>query len=456
MNNNLSDNIKKIRKDNNLSQEQLAEALNVSRQAISKWESGSAYPEMEKLIQLSEKFNINIDDLLHRDIREIKGEEKSKKDLNKFIDSFLNYITDAVNLFSNMNFKSKIKCLFEQAFIGFILLILFLIIGSIGEYILQSILNILPSKLYSPLFHMFESIYLVAALIISVVIILHIFKTRYLDYYQNIKNDSIKTSNESNQSLEENITNNKIIFKRNENKIIIRDPKHSEYRFINGLFKLIILCIKFFTLFILGFLSIGLIILLTMIVASFCIYKTGIFFIGVLVSGLSVSVIDIVLILLLLNFIFTRKNDKKKMIWSFIISLITLGIGLGLITLGSLNFNYVERSKDIIKTETIKVDMTKDLFIHPAYITETIPKNIDNIEIEYNINKACNGKYYIDEDGLNLYSSCSNQMEIIRQVIASINKKQIYSLEEDIYNVKVYGNKENLKKLEENYKNYLK
>ena len=77
MNNKFINNLKKIRKNNNLSQEQLAEILGISRQAISKWESGSAYPEMEKIIQLCEKFNVNIDDLLHKDIREIKGEEIS-------------------------------------------------------------------------------------------------------------------------------------------------------------------------------------------------------------------------------------------------------------------------------------------------------------------------------------------------------------------------------------------
>lgn len=43
----LSDNIKFIRKENNLSQEQLAEQLGVSRQAVSKWESGQSYPEMK-------------------------------------------------------------------------------------------------------------------------------------------------------------------------------------------------------------------------------------------------------------------------------------------------------------------------------------------------------------------------------------------------------------------------
>ena len=49
---NLADNLKKIRKDNNLSQEQLAEKLGVSRQAVSKWESNLSYPEMDKVIQI--------------------------------------------------------------------------------------------------------------------------------------------------------------------------------------------------------------------------------------------------------------------------------------------------------------------------------------------------------------------------------------------------------------------
>ena len=44
MNNQFSENLKKIRKENNLSQEQLADELGVSRQAISKWESGTSYP----------------------------------------------------------------------------------------------------------------------------------------------------------------------------------------------------------------------------------------------------------------------------------------------------------------------------------------------------------------------------------------------------------------------------
>ena len=72
MNSNLAENLKKIRKENNLSQEDLADILGVSRQAISKWESKVSYPEMDKIVLLCKKFDLNIDDLLHKDIKEVK------------------------------------------------------------------------------------------------------------------------------------------------------------------------------------------------------------------------------------------------------------------------------------------------------------------------------------------------------------------------------------------------
>ena len=111
---NLSDNLKKLRKENNLSQEELADKLNVSRQSVSKWESGSAYPEMDKMIQLCKIFNVNIDELLNQDIKEVKNNKQVKNNINVFVDSFLDYVTKTVDMFSSMTFKSKVKCLFEQ------------------------------------------------------------------------------------------------------------------------------------------------------------------------------------------------------------------------------------------------------------------------------------------------------------------------------------------------------
>lgn len=56
--------LSKLRKENNYTQEQLADVLNVSRQSVSKWESDLAYPETEKLIKISELFNCSLDYLM--------------------------------------------------------------------------------------------------------------------------------------------------------------------------------------------------------------------------------------------------------------------------------------------------------------------------------------------------------------------------------------------------------
>ena len=61
---NFADKLKQIRKDRKLSQEELAELLDVSRQAVSKWEQGVGYPEVEKLLLLSDKLNISLDTLM--------------------------------------------------------------------------------------------------------------------------------------------------------------------------------------------------------------------------------------------------------------------------------------------------------------------------------------------------------------------------------------------------------
>ncbi len=60
----LSEKLYALRKQRGLSQEQLAEGLKVSRQAISKWESGQSLPESDKLLALSEYFGVSLDYLM--------------------------------------------------------------------------------------------------------------------------------------------------------------------------------------------------------------------------------------------------------------------------------------------------------------------------------------------------------------------------------------------------------
>lgn len=78
----LGEKIQKLRKDHNLSQEKLAEILNVSRQALSKWELGSSVPEVEKIVLLSRYFNVTTDYLLKDDWSE-RSENNQKQKLNE-------------------------------------------------------------------------------------------------------------------------------------------------------------------------------------------------------------------------------------------------------------------------------------------------------------------------------------------------------------------------------------
>lgn len=66
----LGDKLAKLRRENNYTQEQLAELLGVSRQAISKWESNTAYPETEKLIRLGRLYGCSMDYLLLDEVRQ--------------------------------------------------------------------------------------------------------------------------------------------------------------------------------------------------------------------------------------------------------------------------------------------------------------------------------------------------------------------------------------------------
>ena len=68
----LSEKIVKLRKENGLSQEELAQRLAVSRQAVSRWETDSALPDAANLLQLSRLFSVSADYLLNDDWQEPK------------------------------------------------------------------------------------------------------------------------------------------------------------------------------------------------------------------------------------------------------------------------------------------------------------------------------------------------------------------------------------------------
>lgn len=85
------ENLQFLRKKENITQEQLAEQLNVSRQSVSKWESDAAYPEMDKLLTLCEMFHCDMDTLMRG-----SAEKSSAADTHNY-DAHMNAFSKAIS-----------------------------------------------------------------------------------------------------------------------------------------------------------------------------------------------------------------------------------------------------------------------------------------------------------------------------------------------------------------------
>lgn len=98
-----SKNLNFYRENQNLSQEELAQKLSVSKQSIYKWEKGICYPDINNLINIANYFNINIDSLINKEIR-----NKKKKLQLKLLLSLIKTITIPIILIVIFTEKKKL------------------------------------------------------------------------------------------------------------------------------------------------------------------------------------------------------------------------------------------------------------------------------------------------------------------------------------------------------------
>ncbi len=99
------ENLQTIRRKNQLSQEGLAEMLGVSRQAVSKWELGEGYPEVDKLLILSKKLNISLDSLLGGDNTPAASESGKSSDKIRIISPNEGVIISASKVTRSQQFR---------------------------------------------------------------------------------------------------------------------------------------------------------------------------------------------------------------------------------------------------------------------------------------------------------------------------------------------------------------
>ena len=109
---NLSEKIKKLRAENKLTQEQLAEKLKVSRSTISSWETGRSYPDLEMVIEICDCFNVSLDFLLREDevmVRKLNFGIKQKRMLIALVIILALFLVNSV--VSTLTFEANPKSL---------------------------------------------------------------------------------------------------------------------------------------------------------------------------------------------------------------------------------------------------------------------------------------------------------------------------------------------------------
>ncbi len=398
----------KLRKERNLSQEMLADKLNMSRQAISKWESGSTYPDMEKMLEICKVLDCKLDDLLDDGALGEKEPTKiSKFSIDNMLKELLGFITKTYNMFCSMKFSEKIKCLLEMTFIILLLALLFNVIENIGSYILSNILSVFPVKLIYGFTALFSFIFYIISRALGFIITIHLFKIRYLDYFITVEDKEVeeKIIEEPIDEIKNHKTDKhgNVILEKKKEKIIIRDPKHSTFSFFGLISKIIVFFIKAALIFI-GFFAI-----LSFVIIAFCTFssllyiKYGLIFLGLFIAGLGCVLINYVALEFTYNFIVNKNLHLKRMFIIIIIGLLSIGMGFAISFIQYTSFDTINNFNDILKPAQIKINMKDNLHIDyilddeiDIIIDDTIDyilidyKKLDNASIEYYEHRSSN------------------------------------------------------------------
>lgn len=455
-----SDKLSKLRKNNNLSQEQFADKMKVSRQAVSKWELGSSYPDMDKIIQMCKILNCNLDDLLDDGI--IEGKESSNKiNFNNYLNDFLNFITKTYNMFWSMKLKDKIKCLIEMFAIFMILLILGLILYAlIYSLILENFLNLpiisfIINNIINPLL-------IIAVIVLGIIIFLHLFKIRYLDYFITVEDNEIREKQTEKALKEEKIIDNKkYIVEQPKEKIVIRDPKHSTFHFFNALGKIILYIIKFLILLIMIPVIMFTVVLVALDAISLSMINYGLLFLFIAVSILGCILLCYLIIYFVYNFIFNKKIKLKSTFIIFIIGLVLIGIGSGLAVIKFMDYDYEETTNVNLETKEEQIKMSDNLIIeeYDGYynVDYIIDDSVGNVKLKVTYPKF--SEYYTsieDSDKYHLYHIHFNEISLFDayKVIKNDLKNHIVRNYDNSYKLEITISQENYEILKNNIEKY--
>ena len=447
-------NLEYLRKQKKLSQEELAYKLGVSRQAVSKWESGAAFPETEKMMSICKIFDCSLDDLINGDIAQLEIDKDRKYTFNDLVNEVTDIVSRTFNMFDNMTLKSIFRFGFEMIILFLIILLLhipFSYLFSLGNNVLQNI-NGNISNLFISIWKLITE---VVYIVVAVVSFVYIYKIRFLDKFESAKKEYVKPQDNKEEVIKEEIVD------RKGRKVEIRRYDFGLFSFIG---KVALFFIKCFT----AFISLPIIFLLFASVASVLIgivlMFNGVIFIGVIIFLLSLIVFTISLLYILYNFIVNHRSDWQKIFIFFVACVVGFGIGAGLSVLEFSKMKISnEAPKNVVREKKEEIIEMKDNYVFQnlpydtQYIVdETLGSNL-RIEIEYYDEFTQDVKIETyDNPASDIYVSPVRKLgvdlsQLYTILINDLKEKTISNYSElgNIY-VKVYASELNINKLKEN------
>lgn len=448
------ENLQKLRKERGISQEQLAEQLGVTRQSVSKWESGASYPEMDKIVAICNIFHCDMDVLINKDITE----ERDKKDASKVVKvgfkNIADYIKKTIYLFEHQSFKDIIKMIAQVMIIICVILCFSIPFMLFKEMVVS--LFYTGDNWFSIFFSRFWNFIFNASYgILAIATFLYIFKVKFLDGEEIV----IEEVNESLDTIDDD--NSQDTVKDNKKKKIIKVKRTEGFSLLDLLSKAITLCLKVFLLFLLIPAIIGVIMLIIAFVLLVILLFRGVFLVGPLFIALGITVFCLVVIELILDFIFNLRFSRRRVIITIISSVVVSAVGLGLSIWYFLNLNVVNDVPNNFKQETQEevYMMNDELLIqygwnYIKFVEDESMTNQVRVRIDYypdytaaELEKEDN-EIFINYDTIN--SIRIN--EVTDSIINNLKKNKLYTYDKlGTVSMTITSSKNNIEKLKENY-----
>lgn len=460
------ENLQKLRKEKGISQEQLAEQLGVTRQSVSKWESGNSYPEMDKIVAICNLFHCDMDVLINKDITEEREKKDASSVVKEIFSGVTNYVKKTIYLFEHKSLKDIIK-MCAQVFIIICVILLFAIPFMLLKEIVVSLFYT-GNNWFSIFFAKFWNfIFNGGYAILAIATFLYIFKIKFLDNEEIILEEVEDKTQNSEEVSEDNSSKTDSSKSSEKKKVKIIKVKKNDFSLLDLLVKAITVCLKcLFVLFLIPII-IGTIMLLIGLVLLIVLIFKGLFLAGPILLFLGGIVFAIVLIELMLDFIFNLKFSKRRIIITIISSIVVSSIGLGLSIWYFLNLNVINDVPTSFKTETKEeiYTMTDDFLIHyddysfnTRFVEDNSLTNQVRVRIDYytiandvSLERTDNEVYlnYEAVDGVNI-------KQITDSIIKDLKHNKIHTYDQlGQVSITITTSKINVDKIQDNYQKYL-